>query len=284
MTYIFGTATFGNRYGVANLAPTTFLQEPRILLESVRSQGIQTIDTAPAYGEAEKIIGDFQTENGQFRIHTKLSGKAATSTSAAIRSIKNSVNRLNVKKIEVLYFHSVETFLNNSKSENLNTLGEIEDSGFVDKIGMSVYSESEIERIALEWPQIKVFQVPENILDQRLMNSKIVADLSCLGKQFIVRSIFLQGLILMKSNEVPVKLSGATANLETLDQSIEKINLSRLDAAVSYLSLLKWASGYVIGAVNSEQLFQILNAKVRMLNPEDLPTPLAYPQIDPRTW
>ena len=284
MNYILGTATFDDKYGLANHRQEALFQEPIVLLKTAESLGIQTVDTAPAYGDAERLIGDFNKSHKQFKVHTKLSGESATNPKRALASIRKSVELLSVQKIEVLYFHSAETFLSNPHSENEEIMKAIRDTGLVEKIGVSVYTEAEIERIALQWPQIEVFQVPENILDQRLLNSKTVDNLAKNGKQFIVRSIFLQGLLLMESVDVPKKLTGTIENIETLRRFATVNTLTCLEAAVSYLNLLDWASGFVIGAMSANQLMEILNCKSHVLNRKQLPTPLTYPLIDPRTW
>lgn len=284
MNFILGTATFGKSYGVANLIQGTIFEEPVLLLDAATNLGIQSLDTAPAYGIAEEVIGDYHKSRNPFKVHTKLSVGSASSAKLASASIRESINSLNVEKIDVLYFHSVESFVGNSNSGIATILKAIEDTGLVEKIGVSVYTESEIERIAHDWPQIEVFQVPENVLDQRLIDSKLIRNLAITGKQFIVRSVFLQGLLLMETADIPINLIETKMSIEALSHFADGISLKRLDVAINYLNLLEWASGFVIGAASTNQLVQILNCKVQKLNREQLPSPLSYPLIDPRTW
>jgi aryl-alcohol dehydrogenase-like predicted oxidoreductase len=284
MNFILGTATFSNSYGVANQTQDVIFEEPIVMMDAAMNLGIQSLDTAPAYGGAERVIGNYHKSHNRFKIHTKLSETSAVSASLAIASIRESIYLMNIEKLDVLYFHSAESFLGNSDSGNASVLNAIQDTGLVEKIGISVYTESEIRKIVLRWPQIQVLQIPENILDQRLLNSELVGSLAKTGREFIVRSVFLQGLLLMESGNIPDRLSETKENIAALNRFAVEQNMTRLEAAVNYLNLLDWASGFVIGAVTANQLFQILNCKVHELNREQLPTPLTEPLIDPRNW
>ena len=54
-----GTAQFGMPYGIANRNGKVQADEISAILDSACFKGINTIDTAKAYGISEKIIGDY---------------------------------------------------------------------------------------------------------------------------------------------------------------------------------------------------------------------------------
>lgn len=52
-----GTAQFGMRYGVANRVGQVPAGEARRILERARTAGMDTLDTAAAYGASETLLG-----------------------------------------------------------------------------------------------------------------------------------------------------------------------------------------------------------------------------------
>ena len=57
----------------------------------------------------------------------------------------------------------------------------------------------------LDLYDIDLVQLPLNILDRRLIDSDILARLKNRGVEIHVRSVFLQGLLLMPKNQIPDK-------------------------------------------------------------------------------
>ena len=271
-------------YGIANQGPGHLQVDSTAILNEAKNLGIQIVDTAPIYGNAEKVIGQFHTNNDKFMVHTKISGGGEITYKKALQSIQNSIRNLNVSKIDVVYFHSPELFLNGRNNRTIQVINSISETGNVNKLGVSVYLEKEIEIISNDWPEIEVYQVPENILDQRLLHSKIISELSESGAEIYVRSIFLQGLALMDSQKVPKHFFEATDYLESYQNYLLDNKLSRLEAALNYLNLLKWSSGFIVGVVTVEQLREVLKFKDTLQLHETLPTPLPHPWVDPRNW
>ena len=71
MEYILGTAQFGLDYGVANSNGQVHLNEVARVLNYARSRNIRLLDTAPAYGNSEQVLGDVNAHD--FKIITKIS-------------------------------------------------------------------------------------------------------------------------------------------------------------------------------------------------------------------
>src|SRR5207237_745860 len=66
-----GTVQFGQDYGVANRTGRPDEREVAAILERAASAGIGYIDTAPAYGEAEALVGRHLGGGHGLRIVTK---------------------------------------------------------------------------------------------------------------------------------------------------------------------------------------------------------------------
>ena len=57
-----GTAQFGMSYGIANTSGQVSRDEAKAILDLATANGIDTIDTAIAYGESEACLGDVEVK------------------------------------------------------------------------------------------------------------------------------------------------------------------------------------------------------------------------------
>ena len=64
-----GSVQFGMPYGITNKSGKVGNKEIRKILIQCKNYGIESIDTAQAYGDAEKILGDNSdlTKNMKFK-------------------------------------------------------------------------------------------------------------------------------------------------------------------------------------------------------------------------
>ena len=93
--------------------------------------------------------------------------------------------------------------------------------GIVQKIGVSVYSpEKAIEAINTEC--IDMVQVPTNVLDRRFEKAGVFEIAKMKGKKVYIRSVFLQGLLLMNVDALPNKLSFVAPFIEKLENQKDK--------------------------------------------------------------
>ena len=105
-----GTAQLGLAYGISNRSGQPSKAEAAAILECALDQGIDTIDTAPAYGEAEALLGRLLPAGADVRIVTKTAPLAGTEVSAADceearRSAERSLERLRRDRLDALLVH-----------------------------------------------------------------------------------------------------------------------------------------------------------------------------------
>ena len=65
-----GTVQFGLPYGIANQAGQVSRPEARKMLQLAAAKGVDTLDTAIAYGESETCLGEVGCQD--FKLVTKL--------------------------------------------------------------------------------------------------------------------------------------------------------------------------------------------------------------------
>jgi aryl-alcohol dehydrogenase-like predicted oxidoreductase len=284
MKLILGTAAIGAVYGVNNKETPYSEDSAKEILKSAESFGIKTLDTAPQYGFAQSYIGSFHESESKFEVHSKLPMGLESEPKIAIESIKKSLSEMRIPKLSGLYFHSTEKLFSIERKKVNNLIKIIRESGLVDLVGVSIYDSVELDKILNLFPEITLFQVPENIMDQRLLRSSLIAEAKKLQRYFFVRSVFLQGLLLMKSSVRFTQGAEINSGIRELEEFALRLGIQPIDACLSYVQLLKWADGVVVGVSRADQLAKILNYKHTDLSITSLPTPFTSEVSDPRKW
>ena len=282
---ILGTATFGTGYGVANKGVKLCHETVREIVSTSQRLGINKFDTAPAYGRAEIQLGEFLDQGLEPKVSSKISKENASTVNSMLASVKETLVRTNSNKLDNLYLHDPEALTGPGASETIAGLKEVIALGLVNRVGVSVYSLQSLLRAKELFPGLTVFQVPENICDRRMLNSSELKDLESQGNQLIVRSIFLQGLLLMSPEEIPSKFKGAKSTVSQLNSLANSCGVSSLDLCLAYGKSIPWVSGIIIGAANASQLRQTLESEVQL--PDDWDSvidTLPVEVLDPRRW
>jgi len=159
---VLGTAQLGMAYGVANANGAPTKKESFAILDAAREGGINTFDTAAAYGSSEKVLGSWIQARGQkevISIVTKIKGDDSTTIR---KEIKDSLSRLQIPKLDGCLLHAPQ---NMYKTDVMNSLKETKKAGLVSNVGVSVYDEVDALR-ALEL-SVDYIQIPYNAFDQR---------------------------------------------------------------------------------------------------------------------
>ena len=282
---ILGTATFGTGYGISNSGKKIEPKSVQEIIEYSQQIGINHFDTAPSYGSAEEYLGSFLDHTTQPKISTKISQENCKSAKLMVSSVKDSLLRAGVKRFDNLYLHDPDALIGRGASETIEGLKEIIDLGFANRVGVSVYSLEGVVKSKVSFNGLTVFQVPENICDRRLLNSSELIDLNNRGNHFIVRSIFLQGLLLMHLNEIPPRLTEASNAVLQLKNLAQDHNVLPVDFCLAYGRSIPWVSGIIVGVADASQLGRTVESKVTLpFDWESRIQILPDSILDPRRW
>ena len=282
---VVGTANFGNPYGIANRGKLLSIEESKSIINWAQENEINNFDTALAYGDAEEILGKYLNQSLAPEVDTKLDSKSCQSSASIIEAASKSRDKLGVDSLSTLYLHDEELLQSSSQPEVSAGLREVLNLGIAKQIGVSVYSEAAVVACKKVLPELTTFQVPENICDRRMIDSKHIKSLADKGNSFMVRSIFLQGLLLMDTMSIPTELHLVQPQLQSLSDFANKQKVKVMDLCLAYAYSISWASGIVVGVASLAQLKEFLASPSTM--PEDwasriktLPPEL----LDPRKW
>lgn len=256
-----GTAQFGLAYGITNTEGQVSEEGVGDILQLASQYGISLLDTAAAYGQSEEVLSRLKAEHN-FQLVSKtlpLTGQAGS----VVKTIEGMTRSLQWLATEqVLYgmlIHHPNDLLGPDGKMVYTELQKMRDVGRVQKIGVSVYTEEEIEASCLHY-KIDIIQLPHNVLDQRLRMSGRLNKLRDLGIEVCVRSAFLQGLLLQEPELLPLHLHRLSSPLMHFFARARELACSPLTLALGYLRQQKTIDQVVVGVLNTQQLQEICHA------------------------
>ena len=137
-------------------------------------------------------------------------------------------------------------------------LKELKEKKVIKKIGISIYKTNKLKKI-ISLFQIDYIQLPLNIVNKSVYQStkKIVKRRKI---EIHARSIFLQGLLLKKNDQLPSQLKNLRHDWKKIDTRLEKLNVSRYTACLDF-AMSQNVDKIIFGVENSLQLKKILEAK-----------------------
>ncbi|MBM3440583.1 MAG: aldo/keto reductase, partial [Bacteroidetes bacterium] len=190
-----GTVQFGIPYGISNTNGQTTAAEVESILSFAFEQGIDLVDTAPAYGNAEEVLGRYRVSG--FKLVSKYIYPAEQGT------IKDQLEKtLHDLRIDSLYgylAHRPLALINDP--QQWQELKQLKEKGLVQKIGYSLNAPGELDALLEKEMIPDLVQVPYNYFDQRFREQLIL--LKSKGCEIHTRSAFLQGLFFVN----PAKLA-----------------------------------------------------------------------------
>jgi aryl-alcohol dehydrogenase-like predicted oxidoreductase len=282
---ILGSANFDQIYGIKK----NFIKKNEIkkLFDLALKNKIKTIDTSPLYNKSEKIIG--LLNNNRFKIISKIPKPPKNIKRENIKkwlkqNVMISLKNLKIKKFECLLLHNANSLLCKNGDEIYKGIRNMKINGFTSKIGVSIYDFNVLDKILKKF-KFNLIQAPFNILDQRLVEKGWLKKLKKRKIEVHARSIFLQGILLLKHNQLPKKLIKLSKKLMVWENWLKKNKFSSLQVCLSFVLNQRQLDGIVVGYNNVNQLNQILKSK-QIKNNFSLPNLNIKDKklIDPREW
>lgn len=259
-----GTAQFGMDYGISNQEGRTSKEEVRRILDLAHNAGIRCLDTASQYGDSEQVLGETMPAGHGFKIITKTPHFKADSfdglnVDLLKDTLQQSLDRLMVPAVYGLMVHNADDLMAPGGDKLFQAMLELKDSGQVQKIGASVYTAAQIDAVVGRY-EIDLIQVPVNVLDQRLILSGHLKALKNLGVEVHVRSVFLQGLLLMEPKDIPEYFSPVIKHLEKFNADCNQYSTKPIFACLDFVLNLPETDRIIVGVCSQEELEEIIYA------------------------
>ncbi len=202
-----GTAQFGLDYGVTNTSGKLLQKTIAKILSEAQKENISMLDTASAYGDAEKTIGQIIGKKNKFKILSKFPSQKGRiffeekDISFWEEEFQKSLINLNTKKLDTFFVHDTNDL---SKKGNIflkDWLKSLKTRNLVKRLGVSIYDKDELNNLPYEF--LEAVQLPLSIYNQKLLLDGTIVKLKNQGSSIFLRSLFLQGLLVSQVSNWP---------------------------------------------------------------------------------
>jgi len=285
MKLALGTAQFGMQYGVSNNAGQPSEVEVKEILHIASAHGINTLDTAIAYGDCEERLGRIGVSNWQIISKLQAVESDAANIYEEVRAeVQGSLKRLGVDQIYALLLHCPEQLLEKNGDALYLALERVKKEGLIQKMGISVYDPGAIE-IILPRFRFDIVQAPFSPLDRRLILSGWASRMKSLGIELHVRSIFLQGLLLMQQYQIPRQFEQWSPLWNRWHEWLQDMHISALEACLGFVASYSEIDRILVGVESRNQLLEIIQGmkKPATLIPDEFCSTDLY-LINPANW
>lgn len=256
-----GSAQFGLNYGVANAVGCVLPDSVSEIISNARNQGVDTLDTAISYGNSESILG--RVGIGDFKVITKLPPLPTLPVNIiqwVNSQVELSLTRLRIKKLDAVLLHRPEDMTGIHTVEYQEALKILKRDNLCLSTGISIYDPLDLERIWIGsngWMP-DIIQAPLNVFDQRLIDSKWLHKLSINGVRVHVRSVFLQGLLLISANKRNSYFEPWERHLDAWIRWCNATETSCVSAALNFVASQSEVEKMVVGVDSIQQFQEIL--------------------------
>lgn len=255
-----GTVQFGLDYGIANRGGQVNHDTAAAILDEAGRQGIDTLDTAIGYGQSESVLGGIGMQG--YRIVTKLPAVPDDCVDIDVwvqAQMRASLARLRVDSVHGVLLHRPEQLLSPAGPALYAALERLKSQGLTVKTGVSIYAPQELDGLASRFA-LDLVQSPLSILDRRLVNSGWSARLAAAGTELHVRSVFLQGLLLMPESDRPAQFTKWQPIWNEWSRWLDATGHTPMQACLRYAMSVAGVARVVVGVDSVAQLLQIAGA------------------------
>ena len=267
---ILGTAGLGGIWGKIDA------KESIATILSALEQGITAIDTAPAYGDAEELIGTalslwsgqkplISTKVGRLKGYRVDDAKYDYTVEGMKKSMENSLKTLNVPIVDVLFLHDPTAIPQSDIESVLKQMDLFKQEGYVKKIGLGgnapewfkSYLKGDLFDVLMEYNKLNACSI--EALDTTMhfcteYNKEYYAasplNMGLLGSSFSKFTTFPPNWMAIES----------ITQAKRIDSIAKEYNISLPELAHRFLLTIPSRFKIVIGAADRKQLTDTLSA------------------------
>ena len=280
---VLGGAQLGLPYGILNGGETLSREEVARILDTAVGHGIDSIDTAIAYGQSESVIGE--TAQNRFNIISKLPplpSEVSNVSEWVHTQVDGSLARLNCKSLDALLLHHPQDLVGQHGAELYAATSSLKIKKIIHRFGISIYAPDELDGIIGKF-DIDVVQAPLNVFDRRIL--EVIDQLTARSIEVHVRSVFLQGVLIASPKDRPQRFQPWSEHFAQFDTWVHSTGLSAMACCLGFALQQPGVAKLVIGTTSAESLAEIMNSVPNMYLevPADLRSS-SEQLIDPRIW
>lgn len=275
--FTMGTVQLGMDYGLGDFTAKPKKEYAFELLNCAIANGVNCLDTANNYGESERVIGEWLATVAPEKrpmVVTKI-GPFDHSSPEALRADMQRqtdacLKTLGVETLDVLMLHYFEDYEQDPETVRA-FLADMKAAGRIRYSGISVYSRHDYKFIAEAG--FDSIQIPLNLFDWGQIENGGIQALADSGMIVFARSVFLQGLVFLKPEDLgKQKMEFARPTLEKFLSLCEEFNMSPSVLAVSFIRSVPGITAVALGCQTIEQIEGNCDMidQVRILTPAEM--------------
>lgn len=261
MRLVLGSAQFGGCYGITNTRGQVNKSELADIVSAAFYEGIDLVDTAVAYGNAEARLGRCCPKEMKFVSKVPAVPQGINDIQDwLVQQVFKSLSDLKVSQLYGLLAHDSSQLLGENGKAVRSAFFELRERGVVQKFGVSVYSPAELAVLG-DNPMMDLVQAPFSLVDRRLQTTGWLKKLKRRGVEIHARSIFLQGLLLRSSKTLPEQFRNwQKVWREWDDWLLRNYPISRIEACLGFVGSFQEIDKLVVGVETVEQLRSLVRA------------------------
>lgn len=248
-----GTVQLGLNYGIANSEGKPNTEKAYSILDKAIDTGVNCLDTASGYGDSEKVIGswmknrDFDRDSVSIVTKFKLGDINSSDVEYdLIGSVESSLVALGTDYVDYLLMHDASEYEKYGPQIDI-AISKLIKQGCIKAAGASGYDYDGISQI-INNDMYTTFQIPVNMLDQRLADKEIA---KLKSKTIFARSVYLQGLFFMNTQQLYGNLKEVAPFVKKIRKIADEYNYSVAHLAMGYVNSLSYVDSLVVGADNT---------------------------------
>jgi len=274
---ILGGAQFADSYGKFIPITKLPLEKLETLLQHSLEYGIQEIDLALNYLNADKNLASTRVAKS-FSYSTKFSYQMGKE-GEIIDLLLSQRELIGIESFSTIFVHNWFELSYRDQEAAKSLLEILVNMNLASKVGISVYEVDELENIE---SGITVIQAPLSFINRQFLSSEKAKSLNSVGVKFQARSIFHQGLLLNPSQEILEKFP----EIQNFFEYCALNNLSFLQAALGVFDSQNLFSSLLIGTTHVNQIKQIVDTPILISDILERSSYLNFSAdfSDPRRW
>ncbi|MFP6762308.1 MAG: aldo/keto reductase [Planctomycetaceae bacterium] len=255
---ILGTVQFGLPYGVANRTGQPSYRESLAIVKAALDGGVDCFDTAAGYGTSEVVLGRIFQELGVtdgVTVVTKvqaLKTEELENSELALRAIEESVaqsrRRLRIDCLPVVLFHR------EADAVHMDLLTALRDRGWLQHCGISCDSLPGPATEFVTEQNVSALQLPASLLDPRHLRSGVLDAAGQRNVAIFIRSVYLQGLLVMPEDDIPPALRDLIPVRRRLDGIAAGAGISTAELSLRSVLSSGGVTGVLVGVETVSQM------------------------------
>jgi aryl-alcohol dehydrogenase-like predicted oxidoreductase len=262
-------------------------------LQIALARGVRFFDTAPAYGEAEALLGAALAHAEDCTVATKLAippggweTLSPSQTRAHVRaSARASLTALRRERLDVLQIHNAEEELIR-RGAVVQALAELRQEGLVLSLGATVYGEADALAACTD-SELDLVQIAYSALDRR-PERRVLPAAAAASKTVVARSLLLHGVLSPAGADLRGPFAALAAAVDATRQAFGVSWQELPGAAVAFVASRPGIAWALLGPRGEAELTSLLEQVERLQGRaaswQPAPSQLPAWLLDPSRW